>query len=131
VEAARRAARLAALALLAACAAAGCGGDGDSGATAGTAAAASARPVGESSAGSVVQYADCGDWRAGTPAQRFATIRELRSQLTPQGSRSEASPLADDRAYALLQKTCSAEFAASLRLYKLYVRAQGFAPLSQ
>jgi hypothetical protein len=91
----------------------------------------SAKPVGNPSAGSVVQFADCGDWRRGSTAERFATIKELRGQLTPQTSRTAASPLADDRAYELLDRACTFETAESLRLYKLYVRAQGFAPLSE
>jgi hypothetical protein len=90
-----------------------------------------AKPVGEPSAGSVVQFADCGDWRKGTRAERVATIEELRGQLTPQRSASARSPLSDRRAYDILDKACSPEYARSLRLYKLYVRAQGFAPLSE
>jgi hypothetical protein len=90
-----------------------------------------ANPVGEPSAGSVVQFADCGDWRKGTRAERFATIEELRGQLTPQGSATARSPLRDERAYEILEKACRPGFARSLRLYKLYVRAQGFAPLSE
>jgi hypothetical protein len=90
-----------------------------------------AKPVGEPSAGSVVQFADCGDWREGTRAERFATIDELRGQLTPQGSATARSPLSDRRAYEILDKACRAGFARSLRLYKLYVRAQGFAPLGR
>jgi hypothetical protein len=90
-----------------------------------------AKPVGEPTAGSVVQVADCGDWRKGTRAERVATIEELRGQLTPQGSATAHSPLSDRRAYEILDKACRPEFARSLRLYKLYVRAQGFAPLSE
>jgi hypothetical protein len=90
-----------------------------------------AKPVGNPSAGSVVQFADCGDWRRGTTAERFATIEELRGQLTPQTSETAESPLTDERAYEILDKACAVEFADSLRLYKLYVRAQGFAPLGE
>ncbi|HET8820044.1 MAG TPA: hypothetical protein VFM57_00720 [Thermoleophilaceae bacterium] len=103
---------------------AGCGGDEE------TPPAKAAMPVGNPSAGSVVQFADCGDWRRGSAAARVATIKELRGQLTPQSSRTATSPLADERAYEILNRACKFETAASLRLYKLYVRAQGFAPLS-
>lgn len=96
----------------------------------GARAAADAKPVGEPSAGSVVQYADCGDWRAGSRDERFATVRELRGQLTPQRSAAAVSALPDQRAYELFQKACAPRYAESLRLYKLYVKAQGFAPLS-
>ena len=94
------------------------------------AAAAPAQPVGKNSAGSVVQFADCGDWRAGNRAERAVTVVHLRGQLTPQRSKTAESPLADDRAYALLDRACTPAYAESLRLYKLYVRMQGFAPLS-
>ena len=110
---------LAAAAFLAGC--------GDQGSPSGR----SAKPVGNPSAGSVVQFADCGDWRRGSTAERFATIKELRGQLTPQTSPTAASPLADERAYEILDRACRFETAESLRLYKLYVRAQGFAPLSE
>lgn len=118
--------RLAALAILALAAAglAGCGGGDES-------RGGAVKPLGHESAGSVVQFADCADWRGGTRAERMATVRALRGQLTPQRSASAASPLRDDRAYALISKACTPDFAASLRLYKLYVRMQGFAPLSE
>jgi hypothetical protein len=116
-------ARIAAI-LVAAAFFAGCGDEA-------TPSAQSAKPVGSPSAGSVVQFADCGDWRRGSGAERFATIRELRGQLTPQTSRTAESPLADERAYEILDRACKFETAESLRLYKLYVRAQGFAPLSE
>jgi hypothetical protein len=103
---------------------AGCGDQG-------TPSGQSAKPVGNPSAGSVVQFADCGDWRRGSTAERSATIKELRGQLTPQTSRTAASPLADERAYEILDRACRFQTAESLRLYKLYVRAQGFAPLSE
>jgi hypothetical protein len=119
-------AALTAACLAAAAGLAACGGEP----TPSAPAAAPATPVGELSAGSVVQYADCTDWRRGTVAERQATVVELRSQLTPQTSTTAASPLADDRAYAILQKSCRTDFADSLRLYKLYVRAQAYAPLS-
>ncbi len=64
--------------------------------------APTAQSVGKRSAGSVVQFADCNDWRRGTRAEREATVLELRDQLTQQGERSNASPLSDERAYAML-----------------------------
>jgi hypothetical protein len=79
----------------------------------------------------VVQFADCGDWRAGNRDERVATVKALRGQLTPQRSKTAESPLPDDRAYALLDKACRPAFADSIRLYKLYVKMQGFAPLSE
>ena len=73
----RLAAALAAALLLA-----GCGGDDDEPAQPVT---AKAQSVGKRSAGSVVQFADCSDWNRGTRAEREATVRELRDQLTAAG----------------------------------------------
>jgi hypothetical protein len=122
--------RLAVLAavLFGAAGVAGCGG-GDDGQASEPEPAAQA--VGKEIAGSVVQYADCGDWREGSRAERVATVEQLRGQLTPQRSKSAASPLPDERAYEMLDKACTPEFSESLRLYKLYARMQGFAPLSE
>ena len=113
-----RRAFVAALAL----AVAGCGGDEQS-------ASPKAQPVGIERAGSTVQFADCGDWRAGSRAERRVTVERLRGQMTPQRSKTAASPLPDGDAYALFEKACRPAYAESLRLYKLYVRMQGFAPL--
>jgi len=107
---------------------AGCGGEDEE--PAGPVPAKS-QSVGKRTAGSVVQFADCSDWNRGTRAEREATVRELRDQLTQQGERSNESPLSDRHAYAIIQKACAPDFAGSLRLYKLYARAQGFAPLSE
>ena len=116
---------VAALAAVLLLAAAGCGDDDASSAPG----AARVEPLGDKSAGSVVQFVDCGDWRRGSRAQRYATIVALRGRLTPETSKTNASPLSDDRAYAAFQNTCS-QGIDSLRLYKLYIRMQGFAPLS-
>ena len=90
-----------------------------------------AASVGPRIAGSVVQYADCGDWRKGTRREREATIEELRDQLTGQSQKDTSSPLPDDRAYRILDKSCAQSYASSLRLYKMFARAQGFAPLGE
>jgi hypothetical protein len=105
---------------------AGCGGDDDR-----SSSAAGGQPLGMQSAGASVQFADCGDWRGGSRDERLATIVQLRGHLTPQRSQSAASPLPDERAYEVFERACEPDFAESFRLYKLYVRAQGFAPLSE
>ena len=115
---------IAVAALVAATATAGCGGDGEKASQS----PAGAQPVGDMSGGSVAQYADCGDWRRGTRAERYATIRVLRGRLTPDSSKTAASPLTDDRAYEVLQDAC-AQGIDSLRLFKLYARVQAFEPL--
>ena len=101
---------------------AGCGDDDESGEPA-------AKPAGKEIAGSVVQYADCTDWREATVAEREATIVALKGQLTPQSAETPDSALDDDTAYEILDKSCKPEFADKLRLYKLYAKAQGFSPL--
>lgn len=121
----RRLAGLVALAALA-----GCGGD-EPAPTATTAPIQDVDPVGLSRAGSVSQFADCGDWNGATREERLATIADIRGQHTPQQSTTAASPLPDERAYEIFEEACSPEWADSLRLYKLYVRVQGFAPLSE
>jgi hypothetical protein len=111
-----------ALVLIAAAFLAGCGGgDGDSGKVKG---------VGIARANSTAQFANCRDWRKGTVEQRYATIKDIRVQLAPQtpGVASQ-SDLPDETAYAMFQKTCAASFSDSLRLYKLYTRAQAYVPL--
>ncbi len=122
------------VALLAATALAGCGGGSDGDKDAGTPQAQgtpTAKPVGAENQGSVVQYADCGDWRKGSVAEKQATVIALRGQLTPQTSETAKSSLPDDRALEILDSACKPDFSKSLRLYKLYVRAQGFAPLGR
>jgi hypothetical protein len=88
------------------------------------------RGVGLVRGNSTAQFANCKDWRGGTPDQRHATIEDIRGQLTPQSSRTAESDLSDDAAYAVFQHACKADFTDKLRLYKLYARAQAFAVLS-
>jgi hypothetical protein len=120
--------RRAAAALVAAIAATGCGDD-QSAQPAAERPAASAAPVGVPNQGSIVQYADCDDWNKGSLERKQATVVALRSQLTPEGDPTAESSLADDRALEILDNACEPSYAGSLRLYKIYVRAQGFAPL--
>jgi hypothetical protein len=115
-------------ALVVALALAGCGADDDSGA--GGDGAAEVEGVGDVVAGSTAQLADCGDWRSGTEDERYATIEDIRGQLTPQGSETAKSDLSDEAAYEVFDHACEPEFSDKLRLYKLYARAQAFAPLT-
>jgi hypothetical protein len=104
----------------------GCGAedDGDGG---GRGSGAAADGVGLVVAGSTAQFASCGDWRRGTIPQRYATIADIRGQLTPQSSAIEESDLSDEAAYRVFQSSCATDGADKLRLYKLYARAQAFA----
>ena len=101
-------------------------GEGDSEAPASD---APVQGVGPIRANSSAQFADCRHWRRGSVEERYATIAEIRGQLTPQGSAGAESDLPDSAAYEIFEKTCASEGSDSLRLYKLYAPAQAFAPL--
>ena len=103
----------------------GCGEDGSDGATTDP----TAQGVGPIRANSSAQFADCRHWRRGTEEERYATIADIRGQLTSQDSASAESDLPDEAAYEIFEKTCASEGSGSLRLYKLYAPAQAFAPL--
>ena len=89
--------------------------------------APAAHGVGQIRANSTAQFANCSDWRHGSPAERYATIRDIRGQLTPQTAHTENSDLSDAAAYAVFENSCGTPGAGHLRLYKLYARAQAFA----
>jgi hypothetical protein len=79
--------------------------------------------------GTTAGLANCGEWRAATPAQRRATVEDLRDQLTEQADPRARSVLSDERAYQALQRGCREDYASGLRLYNLYVRAAAYEPL--
>ena len=85
------------------------------------------RGVGLMSGNSTAQFANCRDWRGGSVKRRYATIEDIRGQLTPQSSKSADSDLSDQDAYQVFQRVCATGFSDELRLYKLYARAQAFA----
>jgi hypothetical protein len=89
------------------------------------------RGVGLMSGNSTAQFANCRDWRGGSVKRRYATIEDIRGQLTPQSSESAESDLSDEDAYRIFQRVCVNDFSDELRLYKLYARAQAFAPLTK
>jgi hypothetical protein len=88
------------------------------------------RGVGLVRGNSTAQFANCRDWRGGSVRRRYATIEDIRGQLTPQSSESAASDLSDEEAYRIFQRVCANGFSDELRLYKLYAHAQAFAPLT-
>jgi len=88
------------------------------------------RGVGLVRGNSTAQFANCRDWRGGSAKRRYATIEDIRGQLTPQTSETAASDLSDEQAYKIFQHVCAARFSDELRLYKLYARAQAFASLT-
>jgi hypothetical protein len=89
------------------------------------------RGVGLVRGNSTAQFANCSDWRGGSVKRRYATIRDTRGQLTPQRSKTAASDLSDEAAYQVFQHACALGFSDKLRLYKLYARAQAFAPITK
>ena len=112
--------------VLAAAMLAGCGAGSDE-TTSGKVKTENVKGIGLVRAGSTAQFADCAGWRRGTVEQRRVTITSIRDQMTPQRSETAESALSDDAAYRTFDKTCSSGIAGSLRLYKLYARAQAFA----
>ena len=108
-----------------------CGGDEDDGAAGRDKdAPVDIRGVGLMSGNSTAQFANCRDWRKGSVERRYATIEDIRGQLTPQTSKTAESDLSDEDAYRMFQRVCANDFSNELRLYKLYARAQAFAPLT-
>jgi hypothetical protein len=123
---------LAALVLAAAAAALpACGADDGDRAGRDSDAPVDIRGVGLMSGNSTAQFANCRDWRGGSVERRYATVGDIRGQLTPQRSRSAESDLSDEQAYRIFQRVCANGFSDELRLYKLYARAQAFAPLTK
>lgn len=108
---------------------AGCG-SGDREPTPSTEAdAAAAEPLGEETAGSVAQLAQCRDWNRGDDAEKLATIEDIRSQVNRPDSGFEAPPLSDGEAMELFDNACAASYAQGFRLYILYARGASVAPL--
>ncbi|MBN1530148.1 MAG: hypothetical protein JW895_13900 [Thermoleophilaceae bacterium] len=111
-------------ALLAALLLVSCGGDSDQ-------ESKKARPVGEMLVGSVAPMAQCRDWEGGTRAERLATIDDIREQVNLKDSAVQTPELSDKAAYRILDTICSRPYASTLRLYKLYARADSFAPFAE
>jgi hypothetical protein len=112
-------------ALLAALLLASCGG------SSGEPQAEKARPVGEMLVGSVAAMAQCRDWNAGNHDERIATIEDIREQVNLKDGTVETPALTDKQAYRVLDGICSRPYAGTFRLYKLYARADSFAPFAE
>jgi hypothetical protein len=109
----------------------GCGSKNDQPAqsAAGNTPAAPAEPLGEDTAGSVAQLAQCRDWNRGDRAEKLATVEDIRSQVNRSDSGFRAPPLTDDEAIDLFDTACAASYAQGFRLYILYARGAAAAPL--
>lgn len=88
-----------------------------------------AEALGPEQTGSVAPLVQCKDWVTGTDPEKLATIRDIRSQINVESGTIETPPLSDDEAQEVFDNACSNSFAQSFRLYVLYSRAAGFAPL--
>lgn len=92
-----------------------------------------ARPLGKTLGGSVAPLAQCSDWTAGARARararRLATIADIRNQVNRGDTGIKAPPLSDAEATKLFDRACAASYARGFRLYVIYARAAGFAPL--
>ena len=116
--------RVAAAALALALAACGEDGDGGSGD-----ARPAAEPLGEKLGGSVAQLANCGDWHGGATDRKLATVADIRNQVNRDDSGIDSPPLSDEEAVKLFDQECAQPYAKGFRLYVIYARAAGFAPL--
>lgn len=103
---------------------AGCGGDADQ-----PKPAAAAKPLGAVLGGSVATLAQCSDWSGGSTPRKLATIEDIRAQLNRDDAGIDAPPLSDDEATKLFDRACANTYAQGFRLYVIYARAAGFAPL--
>lgn len=109
--------RLAAVCLAAV--AAGCGAD----------AQPPAEPLGKKLGGSVAPLASCRDWSGGARERKLATIADIRRQVNRDDTGIESPPLSDSEAMQLFDRECAQPYAKSFRLYVIYARAAGWAPL--
>jgi len=82
-------------------------GEGDSDDPASTGSGGDVVGVGPVRANSTAQFASCADWRRGSEEERYATIADIRGQLTVQTDPDATSDLPDDAAYAMFEKVCA------------------------
>lgn len=108
-----------------------CGNDEADRAEAEARARAEAQPLGEILAGSVAPLVQCKDWVGGERIRKLATIDDIRNQVSRRDTGVETPALSDEEALGLFDRACSNSYAKSFRLYVLYARAAGFAPLER
>ena len=114
--------------------AAGCGGatsTSEGRAAAEQSARERATPLGELLAGSVAPLAQCKDWVGGAPERKLATVDDIRNQVSRRDTGVTSPALSDDEAVGLFDRACANSYAKSFRLYVLYARGAGFAPLTR
>jgi hypothetical protein len=79
----------------------------------------------------VAQFVSCADWNGATRNQKLATIADVRSQVSRDEPGVEAPALTDDEAMRVFDDACGPDWAGGFRLYKIYAKAVGFAPLAR
>jgi len=105
----------------------GCGDEADGGAST----ERDVKPLGELLAGSVAPLAQCKDWVGGPRDRKLVTIDDIRSQVNRRDTGVTSPPLSDEEALQLFDRACANRYARSFRLYVLYARAAGYAPLTR
>ena len=88
-----------------------------------------AEPLGQKVGGSVATLVNCGDWAGGPRARKLATIADIRNQVSRDDTGIETPPLSDSEAMRLFDRECAKTYARGFRLYVMYARAAGWAPL--
>ena len=88
-----------------------------------------AEPLGEKLGGSVATLVNCQDWAGGPRDRKLATIADIRNQVSRDDTAVKAPPLSDAEALKLFDLECSRSYSKGFRLYVLYARAAGWAPL--
>ena len=88
-----------------------------------------AQPLGKQLGGSVAPLANCRDWAGGARERKLATIADIRRQVNRDDTGIKSPPLSDSEAMQLFDRECAQEHARGFRLYVLYARAAGWAPL--
>lgn len=111
---------------------AACGGDSAAErAAAERAARERAKPLGPLLAGSVAPLAQCRHWVGGSRIRKLATIDDIRAQVNRRDTGISTPALSDEEAMGLFDRACANGYARGFRLYVLYARAAGFAPLTR
>ena len=88
-----------------------------------------AEPLGDELGGSVAMLADCDAWKGGSRARKVATIEAIRNQVSRDDTGVDTPPLSDEEALELFDGECEPPYAGGFRLYVMYSRAAGYAPL--
>jgi hypothetical protein len=88
-----------------------------------------AEPLGKKLGGSVATLVSCGDWAGGPRDRKLATIADIRNQVNRDDTGIETPPLSNSEALRLFDRECAKSYARGFRLYVMYARAAGWAPL--